>query len=110
MGDPQGPLRRVGLPLTNRHSPGGSWHGGSVPLPDASTCSNRPTTMLQSRRPRGKASHRFLTIRAPTIVRVRAIKAFGLATTSRRLSADCRLHFGILWLWLKALRINPDAG
>jgi hypothetical protein len=31
MGDPQGPLRRVGLPLTNGHGPGGSWHGGSVP-------------------------------------------------------------------------------
>jgi hypothetical protein len=31
---PQGPLRRVGLPLTNGHSPGGSWHGGSVPGAD----------------------------------------------------------------------------
>jgi hypothetical protein len=35
MGDPQGPLRRVGLPLTNGHSPGGSWHGGSVPATDS---------------------------------------------------------------------------
>ena len=45
MGDPQGPLRRIGLPLTNGHSPGGSWHGGSVPRTDLSRCSKLNTAM-----------------------------------------------------------------
>src|SRR5689334_14996889 len=56
MGDPHGPLRRVGLPLTNRHSPGGSWHGGSVPEAALSRSSSvRIQNGLQSARASSKA-------------------------------------------------------
>jgi hypothetical protein len=46
------------------------------------------------------------------VVRARAIKALGLATTSlhQRRRADGGLHFGILSMWPNALRVNPDAG
>ena len=50
MGDPQGPLRRVGLPLTNGDSPGGSWHGGSVPITDLGGCSKPRVTEVRSTR------------------------------------------------------------
>jgi hypothetical protein len=46
IGDPQGPLRRVGLALTNGHGLGGSWHGGSVPMNEtahAVACGNDPS-------------------------------------------------------------------
>jgi len=52
-----------------------------------SACSNRLARMLQSRRRSGKGSQ--------AIVRARAIRAFGLATTTLhgRLSADGGLDF-----------------
>src|SRR5262245_5781900 len=85
-------------------------YGEKVPGPDLSIRSNPLARMLESGRSLREVpvSSRFRVHRTRTatkliisiliIVRARAIKAFGLATASLhwRLSADGRLHFGIL--------------